>query len=140
MACVLGADGRKIGSGPRCQRAPALELTGCVSMGVWGILPLRRAHCPCAAPLPAFEGAQHEHHSPLAISWSGLPPSEPFFCGGSWVLPISQPWPSKDGLCWVPLGAGQLPNLGAALWGHGLGEQKPGPAWTWPHVIANTNL
>lgn len=37
VALLLGAGGRKIRAGPRCQQAPALELTGCTSLGAWGI-------------------------------------------------------------------------------------------------------
>lgn len=113
MAPLLGADGRKIGAGPRCQQAPALELTGCTSTGVWDILPFCRAHPPRAALLPALEGAQHKYHLPLAVSeaGSGVPSSEPFFpmefhpmsqpslaqantdCGGNpWVQGSSQTW------------------------------------------------
>lgn len=144
MAPVLGADGRKIRADPRCQQAPALEPTGCTSAGVWGTLPLCRAHSP---PLPAFEGAQHKHRSPLAISeaGSGLPPSEPFF-----------PWPELGfTLCLSPAlpkqiqavvgtpGCRAAPEPGCCslgTWPWGGKARAMLPAWTGPHVTGNADI
>lgn len=131
VARVLGATGKKIGAGPGCQQAPALDPTVCMSVGVWSIPLLCRAHCPHAAPLPGLEGAWYRHRSPLAISkaGSGLPPSEPPFpqVELDFTAVSAQPCPNQYRLWWAPRAVGQLQNPRAALWGCKLGEGKPGP-------------
>lgn len=65
----------------------------------------------------------------------------PFCPGVSWVSPhaLAQLHPSLHWLWWPPLGAGQLLDLGTALW-----ERKPGrsslPAWVGPSVTGNSNI